>query len=153
MATTLVLGKEPGLPLSCFPSAGDDTEPSEIRQKPTVLVVDDESLIADTLAEILNDSGDFEATPVYDASKALQIARSRIPDIIITDVVMPDMNGIQLGKAIRSVCPDTRVVLLSGQAQTRDLVEQAQHEGFGFELWAKPIHPDIVLERLKQNPE
>jgi DNA-binding NtrC family response regulator len=121
------------------------------RRHRTVFVVDDERLIADTLAEILNDSDDFEAVAMYDAASALKQAREHPPDVLITDVVMPGMNGIQLAKEVRSIWAKTRVVLLSGQAQTRDLVAQAKHEGYAFELWAKPIHPDVVLTLLRKN--
>jgi len=114
-------------------------------------VVDDESLIADTLAEILNDSGDFDAIAVHDGERALDQAQDRAPDILITDVVMPGINGIELAKSIRSRYPKTRIILLSGQAQARDLMREASHEGYAFELWAKPIHPDLLLERLKRN--
>ena len=117
----------------------------------SVLIVDDEHLIADTLVDILNDSGDFVAVAVYDGASALEQVRKMGIDVLITDVVMPEMNGIELSKAIKSICPKARIILLSGQAQTRDLMQQAEYEGYGFELWAKPIHPDIVLERLKQN--
>jgi len=117
----------------------------------SVLIVDDEPLIADTLAEILNDTGSFAAVAVYNGKSALEQARSHAPDILITDVVMPEINGIEVAKAVKSLCPKTRVVLLSGQAQTRNLTEQAKQEGYSFELWAKPIHPDVVLQRLKEN--
>ena len=118
----------------------------------TVLIVDDEHLIADTLAEILNYSGNFVAVALYDGARALEWVRGTNIDILITDVVMPEMNGIELAKSIKSICPKTRIVLLSGQAQTRDLMQQARHEGYLFELWPKPLHPDEVLKRLKQDP-
>jgi len=116
----------------------------------TVLIVDDEHLIADTLADILNDSN-FTAVALYDGPSALDWVRRTSIDILITDVAMPEMNGIELAKTIKSISPKTRIVLLSGQAQTRDLMQQARHEGYFFELWAKPMHPDDVLERLKQD--
>ena len=131
--------------------ASSNLNPGNEERRRTVLIVDDEPLIADTLAEILNNSGNFVAVAVYDGASALEQVRNTGPDILITDVVMPEMNGIELAKAIKSLYPKTRIVLLSGQAQTRDFMQQAEHEGYGFELWAKPIHPDIVLERLKQN--
>jgi len=118
----------------------------------TVLIVDDEHLIADTLAEILNDSSNFVAVALYDGASALEWVRGASIDILITDVVMPELNGIELAKSIKSICPKTRIVLLSGQAQTRDLMPQARHEGYLFELWPKPMHPDDVLKRLKQDP-
>jgi YesN/AraC family two-component response regulator len=118
----------------------------------TVLIVDDEHLIADTLAEILNDSSNFVAVALYDGASALDWVRSTSIDILITDVVMPEMNGIELAKSVKSICPKTRIVLLSGQAQTRDLMQQAGREGYLFELWPKPMDPDDVLKRLKQDP-
>jgi len=130
--------------------AGRNPNPDGEERPRTVLIVDDEHLIADTLADILNGSGDFLAVPVYDGASALKQARNAGPDILITDVVMPEMNGIDLAKAIKSICPKTRIVLLSGQAQTRDLMQQAEHEGYRFELWAKPMPPDEVLKRLNR---
>src|SRR5712671_4707412 len=149
MSTTLVLPEQQGSPKPEV--LARSTGPAEQRLRRTVLIVDDESLIADTLAEILNDSGDFDAIAVHDGENALEQAQGRAPDILITDVVMPGMNGIELAKSIRSQYPNTRIVLLSGQAQARDFVRQASHEGYSFELWAKPIHPGLLLERLKRN--
>jgi len=151
MGTTLVLIENHGLPPSPAGLGQRANNRASQNKKRSVLIVDDEPLIADTLAEILNDGGNFDAVAVYDGQSALQQARSEAPDILITDVVMPEMNGIEVAKAVRSLCPKTRVVLLSGQAQTRNLTEQAKHEGYTFELWAKPIHPDILLQRLKEN--
>ena len=94
----------------------------------------------------------FGATKGLVDKFGLERVRNTAFDVLITDVVMPEMNGIELAKTIKSISPKTRVVLLSGQAETRDLVAQAQHEGHGFELWAKPMHPDVILERLKQGP-
>lgn len=123
--------------------------PAGQRLRRTVFVVDDESLIADTIAEILNDSGDFEAIAIHGGESALELAQNRVPDILITDVVMPGISGIELAKSIRSRYAKTRIILLSGQAQARDLVKEAGRAGRSFELWAKPIHPDLLLERLK----
>jgi CheY-like chemotaxis protein len=148
MSTALVLGKQHGPPEPDPHGQGNDV-PQESTTRLTVLVVDDEQLIADTLAEILNESGYFSATPIYDSAEALELARRDSPDVLIADVVMPGINGIELAKDIRSACPKTRIVLLSGQALARDLVKEAGNEGYPFELWAKPIHPDVLLERLK----
>src|SRR5436309_15863860 len=149
MSTTLLLPEQQGSPKPEV--LARSTGPTEQRLRRTVLVVDDESLIADTLAEILNDSGDFDAIAVHDGERALEQAQNRAPDILITDVVMPGINGIELAKSISSRHPKMRIILLPGQAQARDSVRQASHEGYAFELWAKPIHPDLLLERLKRD--
>jgi DNA-binding NtrC family response regulator len=150
MSLTWALPQQPG----SFPSSGflaKSRGPAGERRRRTVFVVDDESLIADTLAEILNESGDFEAIAIHGGESALELAQTSAPDILITDVVMPGINGIELARSIHSRYPKTRIVLLSGQAQARDLVKEANHEGHPFELWAKPIHPDLLLERLKRS--
>ncbi|HWC15713.1 MAG TPA: response regulator [Terriglobales bacterium] len=150
MSVTWALPQLPG----SFPNAGflaKSRGPAGQRGRQKVFVVDDESLIADTIAEILNGCGDFEAIALHGAESALELAHTTVPDILITDVVMPGMNGIELARSIHVQYPKTRIVLLSGQAQARDLVKEANHEGQPFELWAKPIHPDLLLERLKQS--
>src|ERR671937_435609 len=79
-----------------------------------VLVVDDEHVIADTLAIILNQSG-FDASAVYSGTEAVQRARSTTPDLVITDVFMPDLNGIQAAIQIRSFLPSCKILLCYGQ--------------------------------------
>jgi CheY-like chemotaxis protein len=113
------------------------------------LVVDDERLIADTLAEILNFSG-FEAVAVYDGRAAVQELTTRRPDVLITDVVMPGMNGIEVAKYARRQCPATRILLLSGHAATAELLERAHLDGNHFELLAKPLGPEILLRKLRE---
>src|SRR5687767_4447692 len=76
---------------------------SSAKRKPAVVVVDDERLIADTLAEILNDSG-YRAIAVYDGLTALEQVQKLCPDALITDVVMPGMDGIEVAKAVRRMC-------------------------------------------------
>jgi CheY-like chemotaxis protein len=117
--------------------------------KARVLVVDDERLIAETLAEILNFSG-FEAVAVYDGETAVQRLTTRCPDALITDVVMPGMNGIEVAKYARRQCPATRILLLSGHAATTELLERAHLEGDEFELLAKPVGPEVLLRKLRE---
>src|SRR5581483_1186669 len=77
-----------------------------------VLVVDDETLIADSVAMILNRNG-YAAEARYSGTAALEAVQGTCPDIVVSDVVMPDFNGIQLAKAVRSLCPAARIVLFS----------------------------------------
>jgi CheY-like chemotaxis protein len=115
----------------------------------TVLVVDDEETLANTTVEILNMAG-FCAFVSYDGQTALELAAKLHPDILLTDVVMPGMNGIELAMAITELLPRTHILLISGQAGTIDLMEKAHSEGHRFELVGKPIHPMKLIERLKE---
>jgi|SwirhisoilCB1_FD_contig_121_206494_length_1331_multi_4_in_0_out_0_2 CheY-like chemotaxis protein len=118
------------------------------RRKPLVLVVDDERLIADTMTEILRRCG-FHAVCAYEGKSALELARHNAPDFVLTDVVMPVMNGVELAIEIRKVLPDTEVILLSGQAGISDILSHGREKGYSFELFAKPVHPEKLLKRLK----
>ena len=119
------------------------------KKKPTVLVVDDEVVIAETTTEILKQSG-FDAHCAYDGQSGLELAIQLIPDIILTDVVMPNMNGVQLAIAVRKALPSTEILLLSGQAGVTEILDRGRREGYWFEIIAKPVHPERLLQRLAQ---
>jgi CheY-like chemotaxis protein len=116
--------------------------------RPSILVVDDQEIIADSLLDILNGAG-FRAVVAYDGASALRMAESAPPDYLLTDVVMPLMNGVELAIAIRKKYPATRIVLFSGQAGIADILLQGKQQGYEFELIAKPIHPDKLIDQLK----
>jgi CheY-like chemotaxis protein len=116
--------------------------------KPKVLVADDERVIADTLAMILNQSG-FDARAVYSGESALELAASFAPDMLISDVIMAGLNGIDAAIRIRALLPRIKVLLFSGQAATADLLEKARVQGYEFEILAKPVHPQDLLSRLR----
>jgi CheY-like chemotaxis protein len=117
-------------------------------KKPRVLVVDDEQVIADTLAKILDLNG-YDASAVYTGTAAVENARALQPDLVISDVIMPDMNGIEAAISIRSFLPGCKILLFSGQAATADLLENARAHGHEFEILAKPVHPSDLLAKLK----
>lgn len=117
-------------------------------RKPRVLVVDDEQVIADTLARILDLNG-YEASAVYSGTAAVESARSLQPDLVISDVIMQDMNGIEAAIHIREFLPSCKILLFSGQAATADLLENARAQGHEFEILAKPVHPADLLAKLK----
>ncbi len=122
---------------------------SSPQAKPRVLVVDDERVIADTRAIILNQHG-FEASAVYTGTGAVERAKTIRPDLIISDVIMPDMNGIEAAIHIRGFLPGCKILLFSGQAATADLLESARAQGHEFEILAKPVHPQDLLAKLRE---
>jgi len=120
----------------------------EITPKPKVLVADDERVIADTLVIILNQAG-FDATAVYSGEKAVEQAQALKPDMLISDVIMLDLNGIDAAITIRKMLPTCKILLFSGQAATADLLDRARNQGHEFEILAKPVHPQDLLAKLK----
>src|ERR1700678_3425363 len=115
----------------------------------TIYVVDDEPVIASTLTAILNGSG-FQATGFTSAEDAIRAAESESPSLLISDVVMPGMNGVELAIRLKSICPDCKILLFSGQAATNDLLESASKRGHEFELLSKPIHPKDLLAAIRK---
>lgn len=124
--------------------------PEHAAYRPMVLVVDDESIIAETLSEILSRSG-YAVMTAYDANSALEIALLTPPELLVTDVVLPGMSGIELAITIRRIFPDCNVLLFSGQASTEDLLSAARRQGHQFTLLTKPVHPIDLLARVSDS--
>jgi DNA-binding response OmpR family regulator len=125
------------------------SKPSADVPRPFIVVVDDERGIADTLALILNSKG-YLAQAAHDGASALKICRQRVPDLVLSDVVMPGMNGIELATAVRQEFRGCHILLFSGQAETSEILEDAKRRGYDFELLAKPLHPEQLLTRIKE---
>lgn len=117
---------------------------------PRILVVDDEVLIADTIVQILNRSG-FIAEAAYGGSEAIDAARRSSPELILSDVLMPKVDGVEAAIQIQQFLPDTRIILFSGQAATVEILARARQRGYNFELLAKPLHPSKLIEHLRQS--
>jgi DNA-binding response OmpR family regulator len=114
---------------------------------PRIFVVDDEDVIASTLACILNFAG-FDAAWFTNPFLALDTASSQPPDMLISDVVMPGLNGVELALQVRAQLPNCKVLLFSGQTGT-PLLDRVMAGGHGFELLAKPVHPALMLEKVR----
>jgi CheY-like chemotaxis protein len=116
---------------------------------PAVLVADDEALIRSTVVEILRGEG-YDAVAVKDGVAAVECASKLHPDIVLADVSMPAMNGIEAAKRIRAFFPQTRIICFSGHAQSSELLAQARKEGFDFEFLSKPLKPEILIRVLRR---
>jgi CheY-like chemotaxis protein len=125
-----------------------DEEDMAERPCPKVLVADDERVIADSLATILNRSG-YDARAAYSGEMAVEMARNFQPDMLISDVVMPGITGIEAAIRVRAILPSCKVLLFSGQAATAGLLEMARAQNHEFELLTKPIHPSELIAKLR----
>ncbi len=121
----------------------------EEKHRPLVLVVDDERVIADTLSVILSKSG-FLTMTAYDGVSALELAEAAPPDLIISDVMMPGMTGIELAITVTQTIPGCKILLFSGQAATVDLLEEARDGGYNFTTLTKPVYPTDMLRRISE---
>ena len=140
--------REP-LSTEAFEAAGD----RQLATSPTrILVVDDEPLIADTIVQILNRNG-FIAEAAYGGREAIDCARLTSPELILSDVLMPHIDGVEAAITIQKFLPGTRIVLFSGQAATVEILARARTRGYHFELLAKPLHPTQLIKHLRQDSE
>lgn len=111
---------------------------------PNILVVDDEIVIADTFTMILNMNG-ARAQAAYSAEAALEVAQQLKPDILISDIVMGCMSGVELAMRLSSELPACRLILISGQSANSDLPAETAEKGYLFEFLEKPITPQRLL--------
>ncbi|HVN93556.1 MAG TPA: response regulator [Terracidiphilus sp.] len=114
------------------------------KDPPTVLVIDDDALVAETLASVLNISG-FKATAVFSGERALELARENSFDHLVADVVMGGMSGIETAVAVRQILPACRIHLISGNLNTSELLTAARAQGHDFEVRGSPSTRPICL--------
>jgi DNA-binding response OmpR family regulator len=116
---------------------------------PRIIVIDDQRLIANTLAQILNQNG-YDAAPVYSGEEALERVKESQPDIVLSEVRMHKLDGIQTALRIRILHRNCRVILLS--ASDISIEEQTRIHDCGFEFLRRPLHPKDVLNHLRGKP-
>ena len=112
-----------------------------------VLVADDDCVIANTLSQILRLSG-YQAETVRSGEEAITAALKRRPDVLISDVVMGGISGIEAAVRILEIVPSCLVILVSGQANVADQLTGARRLGHEFEILSKPVHPRVLLEHI-----
>jgi CheY-like chemotaxis protein len=148
MNAFLFSSRIPDDPLRASELTGDEAEVDS--PSPRILVVDDEKIIADTIVQILNRNG-FIAEAAYGGEEAIEKAKRHCPELVLSDVLMPEVDGVEAAIQIRKLCPDTRIVLFSGQAATVEILARARERGHSFELLPKPIHPTELIKHLREN--
>lgn len=119
-----------------------------------ILIVDDEPAIAESLSEILRAAG-YEVAMATSGEDAVRDAEKFSPEILLTDVLMPAMNGFELALRVKEMLPNCRLLLFSGQASTAQLAKEESERftrmGYRFELLPKPLHPDALLKVLEES--
>jgi DNA-binding NtrC family response regulator len=115
---------------------------------PRIFVVDDDPEIARMLSVILQLSL-FNAIPYTDPRAALEAARAEPPDYLISDILMPEMSGIELAILMKNEIPACKVLLFSGQVGAPGLITNAREAGHDFILVQKPIHPTKLVEAIR----
>lgn len=118
---------------------------AQLRERARVLIVDDEWQITNTLVKIFSNR-DYEARGVYSAEQARELVIDWSPDLAILDVLLPQMNGIEFAILLRVEFPRCRLLLFSGETATQELVDASTAQGHSFDIMAKPVHPERLLD-------
>ena len=111
-----------------------------------ILIIDDEASIRKTLARILQQAG-FEVTTAEGAEQGLDYLRTTQFDLILTDLRMPGMHGMEALKVIHTEHPTLPVILFTAQPDVNSAVEALRHGATDYLL--KPIKPEAIIERAR----
>jgi CheY-like chemotaxis protein len=120
----------------------------DVSRRRKIIVADDEQVIADTLTLILIRAG-FDARAVYSGEAAIQLLERFEPDLLISDVVMCGITGVETAIVVKKLRPQCKILLFSGQAATADLLHAAREKGHSFDILTKPVHPIELLAKLQ----
>ncbi len=112
-----------------------------------ILVVEDEAVVLHTLELILKQHG-FQVRGARDGTEAIQAIPEFSPTILLCDINLPDFDGIQVALRAKEMVPNCRIVLLSGEITSTELLENAKKQGHYFEVLAKPTDPQLLLRIL-----
>lgn len=112
-----------------------------------IFVVDDEQIIAGTIAIILRQAG-FEVYPFQSALAAREKAKVRTPDLLLTDVAMPEMDGMELARKLTALHPRCNVICFSGHAEWKDLIRHPLYAA-PWKFLLKPVHPQALIQEIR----
>jgi DNA-binding NtrC family response regulator len=113
----------------------------------TVLLVDDEVAFTRTLAQRLM-MRDLKVIVAHDGEQALSKTQKEEPDVIVLDLNMPGMHGMDVLREIKKVCPDAQVIILTGHGTDKDEEEATKLGGFGF--LKKPTDIETLEHKIKE---
>lgn len=114
-----------------------------------VLIVDDEELVRVTLRQILQSAG-YEITEASDGRQALADYKESRPDLVITDIIMPDKEGIETIIELRAMDPNAKIIAISGGGRVgaSDYLELAKRLG-ADKVISKPLNSEKLLQAVE----
>ncbi len=116
------------------------------RQKPSVLLVDDDSFMRETLKLILQSEGYPIAGEASNGQDAVEFCKHSRPGLVLLDINMPRMDGLEALEEIHKASPETIVLMISAEATMDRFKEAIRRGAAGFIV--KPLTPASVLDRL-----
>jgi DNA-binding NtrC family response regulator len=113
-----------------------------------ILVIDDDAAIRDVIFQLLQDGG-HTLTMAENGREGVALFRANRPDLVITDIIMPEQEGIETLKQIRQIQPDAKVVVVSGGGRlgNEPYLDVARAMG-ALDTIEKPFDPDDFIRRI-----
>jgi len=111
-----------------------------------ILIVDDEEEFASTVAERLNLRG-YHATAVFSANEALAIIRTAAPDVVLLDLMMPGINGLETLRVIKATTPAIEVIILTGYGGIQGKLEGMESGAFDYVM--KPVDLGVLITKIE----
>jgi DNA-binding NtrC family response regulator len=111
-------------------------------RRPIVLIIDDIETVASTTVDALRSIG-LRATAAFDGRSALEVVREESVDVCVTDLVMPEMSGIELFAHLRAEDPEIAVIVCSGVNESEGMMRDAASSG-AYRCLRKPIEPSLL---------
>lgn len=112
-----------------------------------ILLVDDEKEFVETLAERMK-MRDLPSDVALDGEQALQMLEEETPDVIVLDLKMPGIDGMEVLRRVKKAYPDVQVIMLTGHGSEKD-EEEARRLG-AFEYLQKPTGVDRIVQTIKR---
>ena len=115
-----------------------------------ILVIDDDYLVRYTLARLLRSEG-YEVITAADGERGMSVFRSAVPDLVITDIIMPEQEGIETIRLMRRERPDAKIIAISGGSRLGDLdvLDIASKLG-ADDIVRKPFDAGDLLSRVRR---
>jgi CheY-like chemotaxis protein len=117
--------------------------------KPVLMVLDDDDAVRQTWTIIFRQQG-YDVVPADRGEAAIDAARDRAPDLLLADIRLPDMTGIEASRRVKELAPACHVLLISGDSDSGEAIEEARAKGATFEVLPKPISPPDLIKRIAE---
>ena len=117
---------------------------------PAILIIDDDAIVRTALRRTMAAHG-FEAIFAESGAAALDLVRTLAPPLVLTDIIMPDKDGIEIILELRRIRPDIKIIAMSGGGRLRhsDLLQMARNLGANA-IIAKPFEPDEIMALVRE---
>jgi DNA-binding NtrC family response regulator len=118
-----------------------------LKRRARILAIDDVPAVTEWLKTVLEGSG-YEVSTAATGERGGEVAKTWRPDAVVTDLLLPDVDGAELVRSLKQLDPDLQVIVLTGQGSIPRSVEAVKAGAFDF--LEKPVDPDLLLDRVEK---